>query len=101
MEKLYRYEYDNTVENALDRINLVLHEFEVVKTTDKGVFISIHGKKRFVLTAANNKFAYSTPELAMEGFITRKKNEISILKQRIKVAEAYLRYCDNFKLQEA
>jgi len=74
----------------LDDVNPILWEFDIIKYTPKGCFIQVGRKRKFVLKDAKNRYAYETPTLAKDGFIRRKKNEIAILKQRIKVAEAYL-----------
>jgi len=90
MNKLYRYEYNTQCENLLDDIRPMLWEFEIIRHTPKGCFIQVGQKTKFVLNSAKNRYAYETVDLAKEAFIRRKRNEIAILKNRIKVAEAYL-----------
>ena len=90
-ELLYRYEYNYHCEDPLECVEPILWEFEVIKYTPKGCFIQVGRKKRFILKHASKHWAHPSAELAMEGFRRRKKVEISILKQRIKVAEAYLK----------
>lgn len=101
MEKLYRYEYDRSTEHYIGSINPILHEFEVLNHTPKGLFIKISRKKRFILNSAKNKYAYATPELAMKGFINRQHNMIKILQRQIDIAKAYIIHCENYKLKEA
>ena len=90
--KLYRYEYNRQTENPLDKVEPVLLDFEIKRTTKKGCFITVYRKDVFVLSSAKNRFAYPSPEEAKQGFIRRKKSELTILKQRIQLAEAYLKY---------
>ena len=71
-----------------------LEKFAVLKHTPKGVWLVrkigdfIGSDKRFVLKAANKRFACPTIEEAKESFFARKNRQIRILKKQIEHAQS-------------
>jgi len=79
MTILYRYETSAS--------GVYLTSYQVVKETPKGVRLN---SGRFVLRSAKKQFAHATLEEARQSYIARKRKHITILKDRLKVAEAGL-----------
>lgn len=75
--KAYRYEIDKSTERVE---KLHLSEFEVTKLTPKGYVLDVFGKRKF---SHQNGWACETPEIALEYFILRKENQISICRTNI------------------
>ena len=87
--KLYRYETDKSTEEFTG--NLELKEFLIEKETEKGYWITVNRKKKFILKGGNGKrFAYETKELALNGFIKRKERQIVLNKVFINRANTEL-----------
>lgn len=86
---LYRYEICRRTES---RIDLVLQQFHISKRTPAGAWIYLGGgpEVRFVNLQAKKQYASETPERALEGFHARKRRQVSILRHRLKEAEAAL-----------
>lgn len=74
---------------------LVLHEYPIIKTTDKGVWIDIFGVKRFILNGTRKKYATPTKEMAYESFLARKERQKSLLKHQLIIVEAALNLTPN------
>jgi hypothetical protein len=76
-----------------DRPQVSWREYEVVKTTPKGVWVTLtyFGEKRFILRDAKKRFACPTKAEAKESFIFRKKRHIKILTAQLKEAQEALR----------
>lgn len=70
-EKWYRYDDPYTDGNLP-----FLTEIPVLRHTPKGVWLDKYGLKRFVLKAANKRYAYPTKELALASYIIRKQRQI-------------------------
>lgn len=89
VSKYYRYQQHHETEFS---IALHLNEYDVVKTTPKGVWINLTdefddvAQQKFVLNNANKKWACPTPELALESFIARKNRQIKILRAQVDTA---------------
>jgi len=75
--KAYRYEIDKSTERV-EKLNL--SEYEVTKLTPKGYVLYVFGKRKF---SHKNGWACETPEIALESFILRKENQISICRTNI------------------
>lgn len=74
MSYYYRYEY------SVD--SLKLRRYRIIKRTKKGVWISSGLSRHFILLKAENKFAYSSKEQALNKFVEREfKNIVSISKK--------------------
>ena len=63
------------VENEIIGGEYYIHywEFEVTKNTPKGVWISVYGKKKFILLYATKKYACATKEEALYALLRRKQ----------------------------
>lgn len=80
MEIYYRYSEFRTSES----MSLHLETFEVLKYTQRGVWLDYYGGgKKFVLNEARKRFACPTKEEALESFRARKKRQIKILKAQL------------------
>lgn len=64
-----------------------LHRCEVLKRTPRGKWISDFGKRRFVLNEGRKRFAWETPELALESLRIRLARRIGILKANLQDSE--------------
>lgn len=69
------------------RVHLTLASFDVLSKTPKGVWLSVYGKKRFVLESARKRFACPSVELAVQSFKARKKRQAEILRGRLRNVE--------------
>ena len=80
-EQWYRYEdYRSEI-----RPYIRLRTFPVVKTTPKGVWLSLgFAGRKFVLADARKRFACPTEEEAMQSFIARKRTQKRILEGQLK-----------------
>lgn len=86
----YRYEdrrYGSV--NEFDELvgsyaKLELIELTVTKVTPKGVWVTQFMTPRFVLTAANKRYALPTKEEALESLLARKARQIRILESQLK-----------------
>jgi hypothetical protein len=113
--KWYRYEATHYAAPAdefgesrgFGSTSIVLHEYEVARTTPKGVwlrigfygdFAALDAHERFVLTSARKRFACPTKREAMDSFIARKKKEIRIYTARIERARGDLRAAESVTL---
>lgn len=71
-------EYENP--RGPGRVAVELRSYQVQRVTPKGVWLSrYYGDPRFVRLSARKRFAYPTPEEALESFMARKKRQLSIL----------------------
>ncbi len=87
------YSYVDEWENAYSgRPKAEWQQYEVIKTTPKGVWLKKGwwGQKRFVLRDAKKRFACPTKAEAKESFISRKKRQISILTTQLNSAKEAL-----------
>lgn len=94
-EAWYRFEdfltasFGDSYSSSSVRVRLV--KFDVVKKTPKGVWIGFGTSKvRFCRLDSRRKYACPSVEEAKESFLNRKRTQISIYKNRIKMAEAAL-----------
>jgi len=85
--KLFRYDYCNWYEEYTSADHLNLSDFEVIRETNKGFWIVVNGKEKFVLSGEGKRFAYVNIELALKSYIKRKKRQIQISKHQIKRAK--------------
>lgn len=76
-------EFDDVVSSY---VQLQLIELKVTRVTPKGVWVTQFMTKRFVLTAANKRYALPTAGEALESFIARKARQIRILESQTKNA---------------
>jgi hypothetical protein len=99
MEVLYRYENWQTA-GPVDEwgytcgpstTNTGLREYEVIRTTPKGVWIEYYGSEKFVKLNARKRFACPTKEEALASFVARKEKQIRILKAQLRNAAEALR----------
>ena len=72
-----------------------LREFDVVKTTEKGVWIESYGWRRFVLTGAHRRYACATIDDAIESFKARKARQRKILTAQLTHVERALARLDD------
>jgi len=93
---LYRY-HDSVYAALLDehdnpdgpgRVVVSLETYKILRTTPKGVWVECFGKDKFVLLAAQKRFACPTKKEALESLLARKKKQISILSDKIRNAES-------------
>lgn len=88
----YRYEERRYgVANEFDEVvssyvQLELIELKVTKVTPKGVWVTRFLSKKFVLTAANKRYALPTKQEALESLLARKARQIRILESNVKHA---------------
>lgn len=75
------YRYQNTGDVVL------LEHLPIQKRTDKGCWIWDGYKRRFVVESVK-RYAYPTLELAKEGFLARKRRQLSILRAQQSAVEA-------------
>lgn len=68
-----------------------LLDYEVLKETATGVWVSYGCSKRFVKKEAKKRFACPTTVEAFESFTERKKRQIKILEERLFAAKDALR----------
>ena len=88
--KLYRYHRNPNNEISC---KIYLEEYQVIRETEKGYWIKEYfSKDTFVLKGANGKrFAYSSPEIALDSFIRRTKSCIGHLERQLYNSKGYLR----------
>ena len=88
----YRYEERRYgVANEFDEVvstyvKLELIELKVTKVTPKGVWVTRFMTPRFVLLAANKRYAQPTQAEALESILARKARQIRILESQVKQA---------------
>lgn len=70
---------------------LGLHEFNVIKTTNAGVWIQVFGQKKFILNGARKRYAYPTEPEALVSYYARKRKQVAILKANLERAEYQLK----------
>jgi len=91
--KLYRYHLN------WDRTSLTREEFEVVKTTPCGVWITDDRfKPRFINLQRRKQWANKTPEEALEAFKARKRRQIKILFSQLLEAKKALAVAEGTSL---
>ncbi len=97
--KLYRYQRDTSDESWIELFPIELIEFETIKETEKGYWIEVLGKLKFVLKSQTGKrFAYETKEAALENFKARTRRSIIIAKNMANISEEYLKKADEIIL---
>ena len=78
MKYLYRIENDLSTEEL---VNLKTNKYLILKETEKGYWIQVYLKRKFVLKGSNGKrYAYISEKDALNGFIKRKEAQINISK---------------------
>jgi hypothetical protein len=90
MRKLYRYSDCNWYEEYTSADHLILDDYIVKRETNKGFWIVVNGKEKFVLSGEGKRFAYTNIELALKSYIKRKGMQIRINKNSIKKAKHML-----------
>jgi hypothetical protein len=99
MKYLYRIDNDLSTEELLD---LHTTKYLILKETEKGYWIMVYSKRKFVLKGSNGKrYAYISEKDALNGFIKRKEAQIKINKKLINRARfgidlANKKLTDNF-----
>jgi hypothetical protein len=93
-DKSYSVLCGPTEDDYASQLRVHCHQYPVVKTTPKGVWLNVYGDRRFVLNEARKRFACPTVELAHESFKARKKRQIKIYESRIKDARQALVLAD-------
>lgn len=90
----YRYEdygYEIGIFGEPSKALIVLREFEVLRTTPKGVWLKLDVcEKRFVLRDATKRYACPTKEEARISFAARKKKQLQILEREIMIVRSAL-----------
>jgi len=77
------------------RLEVKLDEYEVIKTTPKGVWIRLYSwgnEKRFILRGARKRYACPTKEEAIESFRARKERQRRILTSQLEDVNDALNY---------
>ena len=69
---------------------LIQMVYPVVKSTLKGVWIDVWGKKKFILNDARKQWASPSPEKALESYQARKRRQIGILEHQLNRAKIAL-----------
>lgn len=97
--KAYRYEdvrYVGPEEGDIGYLEVVLREYDVVKTTPKGYWVELgFGNKRFVLKTARKRFALLNKTDALISFKARKTRQRSIYMARLNDCEEALAIADS------
>lgn len=94
MTQEFLYRYDGWASSYNDSIDL--STYRIVKETPCGYWI-IYGtgqptpydRKKFVLKKGFKRYAWPTPEMALEHFARRKKNQMAICKAKADEAERH------------
>jgi len=82
---LYRYQMHSFEEVFTPKV--YVKEYKIISKTDCGWWIHKHGSygpKKFVLEGQGKRFAYPTKEMALEGFIYRRRRYQRILETLVK-----------------
>ena len=118
-QTFYRYE-ERTYSRGCDEVDnpypgynlaLELSEYQVVKRTPKGVWLSrawggsqylniqpsLSSDRRFMRLGTRKQFAHLTKEEALRSFRARKKRQLKILKAQMKCAERALEMADRIE----
>lgn len=84
-EVWYRYYYSSSE----DRVRVLLEEFQVLRQTQKGVWIALYPGHtgKFVLRDATKRYACPTKEEALTSFIARKTKQLRIMRACIRDVE--------------
>jgi len=90
MKKLYRYRDCNFYEEYTSADHLILDDYIVKRETNKGFWIAVNGKEKFVLSGEGKRFAHTSIGLALNSYIKRKVMQIRINKNSIKKAKHML-----------
>lgn len=77
--------------------NLFANEYDIIKTTPKGIWIHDFPSKRWVSNKSKKRFAYPTKEEAITNYILRTKKYKQILSSRIEELNVYLRLAEDIK----
>lgn len=89
MEVEFLYRYERVYGEELTDARISLSKYRIRERTPKGVWIGSY-KKRWVNLEAKKRFAYETPEQAMENFIARTKRCVLLMEWQLKAAKHYL-----------
>ena len=103
--KMYRYE-DRRVSRGVDEFDdpypgfdshIYLHDYDVTKVTDKGVWIRAfcEEKGKFVLLSGKKRYAHPTEEEALTAFIYRKKSQLGYLRGNVQHVESVIRQAEH------
>ena len=79
IKTLYRYRQNDQV----DRVGLILQEFNVIRPTARGWWISNYGMPKWVAREGRKAFARPTKEAALTDFQARTTRRISILENQL------------------
>jgi len=88
--RLYRYVRGNSYDWH-GTADLKLVDYNIMSETPKGYWIFVDYKKRWVSKDGMKRYAYPTPEEAMENFKARTQRCVLILESQLKKAKAYLK----------
>lgn len=107
--KLYRYERD-TSDDGLKFHKIILNEFEVIKESEGGFWIEIHGRLKFTPKAGNcifggcnhkspcREFACIDKEGALNQFISRNQRTVLISRAMLQSSRKYLETAKQTKI---
>lgn len=96
----YRYELQTTIgfEDFFSTSILVLHEYSLVKETEKGYWICygsprfLHSTRKWIPKISKKRFAYPTKEEALNNYIVRTTKRIGYLESNLNRARLGLSY---------
>jgi hypothetical protein len=66
--------------------------YPVVRRTEKGAWIRVHGAERFVLDGAGKRFAYTSLEAAFASYLARKERAVLLSQCALDQQEEMLKY---------
>lgn len=61
------------------RVDVITMAYPITKTTGRGWWIDVHGRRRWVSASGKKRFALPTQEEAVTSFQARKRRQIAIL----------------------
>lgn len=99
MPKKLLYRYDRGIWTKHSKPYVILLTFEVIGETDKSYRIGSH-RGGCISKTAKKRFAYPTPEEAMNNFILRTKRCIGFTADNLYKAEAYLKAAESQNIRD-
>lgn len=101
------YRYELAFEGIDEENSIVitkLNKYNLVKETPKGYWIRIANSNaspsKWISKTANKRFAHTSKEKAIDGFIQRQKDRIKILKKQIGHSMTALRIAETSKSEQ-
>lgn len=89
IKKLYRHELQfpdvDEYGSEVEELKIILHEFDVVRKTKRGVWIRGFIKNKWVSNSSRKRFAYPTINESLNYFIQRKKSHANHLSYRLRI----------------